>query len=377
MELNQDGISNDYYRYDFLCAFTKKHKINVNEQDSICGYLEHARQYRNYAVEIGIKIRAMEIDPLKEFKGFVMNQSDPLNFLSLAMQDWIVQETLDHSVVLKFPPSVRYRLEFCKDLCSWIEQTSKEIEIHERLLNETVDCLIKKDSEQDSMCFMSYTFIRDTEIDNRDIVLRAIPESEMGNTIGLKSWPASFLLADYLVENSDILVKDKRIIELGSGCGLVGSMLCKFFNFQSLIVSDFEESVNENLQFNINLNSIQSKNVKVLSIDWFECLNNPSILSKINVDVVIASDVIYSPDLIDPLLNVLHCLCLQNPSLYIVIANAKRNPETFESFISKCPSYLLKIQYMDSPKIQAFNWKSNITQNGCSLVLFSLKFSTN
>ena len=45
-------------------------------------------------------------------------------------------------------------------------------------------------------------------------------------------WPASVLLGWYLLKNANI-VRDKVVLELGSGCGLAG-FVASFFRFDSI-----------------------------------------------------------------------------------------------------------------------------------------------
>jgi predicted nicotinamide N-methyase len=350
-----DGIRHDYFRHDFISEFLKLH--NLTEMNDQQLYREFAEKYRNIAKNVGVLFRGMHIDALSELKSALSerNLKDSV-LVGLAMQDWIVQETIDHQRIEMYPISVQYKLDFCKDLTRMVEQVSRDIEVHERILLETTNCLIKlAEDKSDSMCFMSFEQTNGLDF----VVLKAIPDSQLGNTIGLKSWPASFILADFLAENHSEFLAGKRILELGSGCGLVGSMIAKFFNdIESLIVSDFEEIVISNLEYNVKLNANprnQSK-IKVMEIDWFKSLENPQYLSYLEIDVIIASDVIYSPDLVIPFLSVLNSLCQQSQK-QIVIANALRNPETFELFMSNLQKFSFSSRYLSAPKSNYFNWK--------------------
>jgi predicted nicotinamide N-methyase len=57
---------------------------------------------------------------------------------------------------------------------------------------------------------------------------------------GWKLWDAAVILSRFLFENAS-LVKDKRVLELGSGCGLVG-IVCGHLT-RELVFSDYVPTV--------------------------------------------------------------------------------------------------------------------------------------
>ena len=56
--------------------------------------------------------------------------------------------------------------------------------------------------------------------------------------IGGKLWDSSMILAEYLLSHSD-LIKSRRVIELGSGLGLIG-IVSSLLGAEEVLVTDME-----------------------------------------------------------------------------------------------------------------------------------------
>jgi predicted nicotinamide N-methyase len=91
------------------------------------------------------------------------------------------------------------------------------------------------------------------------------------------------------------VVKDKTILELGSGTGLAG-LLCGMKDAKITYMTDYHPVVIENAQQNIDLNNLQHK-VQVRKLDWRESLATPPIidpeLAATNFNLLLAADCIF------------------------------------------------------------------------------------
>jgi len=87
--------------------------------------------------------------------------------------------------------------------------------------------------------------------------------------VGYVMWPSAIILSRWLISNPHV-IKDKTVLELGAGCGLVGIVAARILSSQKkdrrieeedsqhVIITDVNELVIENIQQNINLNDVSS-----------------------------------------------------------------------------------------------------------------------
>lgn len=167
---------------------------------------------------------------------------------------------------------------------------------------------------------------------------------------------ASVALADWCTRNYP-LFDGKRILELGSGVGVAGIILAQGCSARKIYLTDCHSAVLEVLCENLKLNGTRLhpegttldnrdslllqrfiKNdrsgsiVEVHKLAWEEVDENYcKNLGK--VDVIIAADVVYDPDLFVPLANTLKCFLLSG-TLAIFFACTERNKETLEQFLT-------------------------------------------
>eukprot|EP01041_Mallomonas_annulata_P005958 gene5958-12027_t len=114
-----------------------------------------------------------------------------------------------------------------------------------------------------------------------DVYLRSVNELMHGKgqfTVGYILWPSSIILSRILL-NMNWLLNKKNILELGAGLGLAGLVSSKFASYVCL--TDFNEVVLENLQYNVNLNIGSTKingvsavgefcHIEVKSLDFYK-----------------------------------------------------------------------------------------------------------
>jgi predicted nicotinamide N-methyase len=128
-------------------------------------------------------------------------------------------------------------------------------------------------------------------------------------------WPSAVVLSQWLVSNPSV-VRGKRVLEIGAGCGLTGlvaARLQKQYNnegdtndheggqqHQSLILSDFNTTVLQNLQRNVALNNV-CEVCSVAGLDFYQQSGTADRWKDMNgvereqVDVILAADMICQP----------------------------------------------------------------------------------
>ena len=174
-------------------------------------------------------------------------------------------------------------------------------------------------------------------------------------TTGLKTWQASLALVEYLVEHPD-LIRGKRVLELGSGCGLLG-LSCYRLGAR-VTLTDYPDLVLDRIIENARLNGIlvshgqfidplnvtkgttshQSK-IIVDRMDWEDPFFLPT-------DVIVCADVIYDPSLIPPLVKTLKCLLKGNACL---LAHTLRRQETLDLFTHQLTK--MQLSWVQLPKV--------------------------
>lgn len=173
-------------------------------------------------------------------------------------------------------------------------------------------------------------------------------------TTGLITWQAGIALANWCIENSDLL-KNKQILELGSGSGLTGlAVIFSGISPKSYTFTDCHPLVIENLHHNIGLNcpstfsalsnsfplSVEHSKVNVLNVDW-ETIDQLELNNE-NIDLILAADVVYDPNISRSFCKALSYL-IGASEKQAVVACTERNPETLKKFKEILGLYNLKI----------------------------------
>lgn len=129
-------------------------------------------------------------------------------------------------------------------------------------------------------------------------------------------WPSAVALARWLISHPETL-EGKFVLELGAGCGLGGLVAAKIIQDNhrihttdrntttrsstndtttdtlSVVLTDFNEVVVNNLQRNIQLNDLQNIS-KAQKLDFYD-ERNP-FFHRETVDIILASDIICQPE---------------------------------------------------------------------------------
>ncbi|KAF6040593.1 FAM86A [Bugula neritina] len=246
-----------------------------------------------------------------------------------SMQQDVVAATIRNEILQKKPLPNSYIMNFMKVFMSKIEEFGGEIS--EVTFEAYGDILTKPVSE---ITYKHY------DVKGVSISLQENNTLIAEGTTGLKTWQASQRMAEYLVDDCSLL-KDKHVLELGAGLGLLGLTVCSLCNCGSYLLSDHHSSVLHKLQRNIAENSNNLLCIpSVVDIDWEEVSQNGftnSLKEKIQcVDVVLAADVVYDVKIIQPLVQTLLLIIeIMKEEGKIFVASTIRNEATYESFLKE------------------------------------------
>eukprot|EP00742_Colponemidia_sp_Colp-10_P007452 GILJ01008025.1.p1 GENE.GILJ01008025.1~~GILJ01008025.1.p1 ORF type:complete len:222 (-),score=24.29 GILJ01008025.1:227-892(-) len=170
------------------------------------------------------------------------------------------------------------------------------------------------------------------EIGGRQMLLQERPSIDCN---GGKVWNASKVLARYLEENKRKKpVAGKRILELGSGCGLLGISLGLLGANVTLSEQPIMlEILNSNVRYHSHMAEEASGKLQVVECDW---LDPPELRSDPAPywDMIVATDVVYIHALVPPLVNLLSSLASMRTHIYIAIE--MRDREVHQAFEAEC-----------------------------------------
>ncbi|KAI4893934.1 hypothetical protein NFI96_018184 [Prochilodus magdalenae] len=178
-------------------------------------------------------------------------------------------------------------------------------------------------------------------------------------TTGLVTWEAALYLSEWALENPHVFA-GRTVLELGSGAGLTGVVVCRTCKPAKYVFSDCHQSVLQRLRNNVQLNGLTAQDhwngaACVEELDWENVREEE--LRRIGADTVIAADVVYDPDIIGSLvkllLKLLTCPALEtHPDVYV--ASTVRNPGTYDCFKKELEKAGLKHGTVTQPVTHVF-----------------------
>lgn len=123
---------------------------------------------------------------------------------------------------------------------------------------------------------------------------------------GQKVWCGSVGVAQYIIENPAALVRDKAVIELGAGTGVLG-MICKRLGASRAYLTDHDDRSLEHMKHDAAANSVDAT---VMRFDWFSPDMTglvDSLMSGLDAEarectdiLIVAGDVLYKKMLLEP-----------------------------------------------------------------------------
>ncbi|KAM3917608.1 protein-lysine N-methyltransferase EEF2KMT [Leptodactylus fuscus] len=283
----------------------------------------------------------------------------------------ILDKTIRHPVCQNYPPSLQYRRLFLSELIKKHECTGAEP------LDDLYSALAEiLNSEDTAVCYKSYC------LPTGDLVTLSENVAIISEgTTGLVTWEAALYLAEWAIENNH-LFNNRTILELGSGIGLTGLVVCKSCSPKKYTFSDYHQKVLQQLKENIQLNGFTlseehsgpSESLKtvlsVTELDW-ESVTEQELVN-LEADLVIASDVVYDPEILTSFSRVLkklfHCTKAGN-NLEVYVASTIRNPETYRLFQTTLDNTGLSWQVLPDHKKTLFVYDKNSTVQILKLTL--------
>jgi len=237
--------------------------------------------------------------PLKcSFSLIYFLTSRVLEVLSKTQSEEVLREVLKLIRLLAFREDMNYLLRQLGALHCMnrlLQESSNSSLVNE--IAQIIDTL--KKSASDTVHNIGFGF--HYEEGRFDVVIRVKQDRYDNVGMAWKIWDASIWLSQWIFDNKELFV-NKTVLEMGSGCGLCG-VVCSLYASQ-VIMSDYLPQIEKSLKTTIKLNAKLSKNLPVTAkINWnsSQIVQQPSLLSKKGVDIVIGADIFFQPQLSEAL----------------------------------------------------------------------------
>lgn len=231
--------------------------------------------------------------------------------------------TINHPLIQSYPISLKYRQLFVKSLIKELEANA--IPVCPSVATSYALLLSEFDSQNNyNLNYLSYTLSN-----GQTISLLESDNLVIDGTTGLRSWSAAKHLAQFFERNRH-LIENKCLLELGSGIGLTGIYILKTCLPSHLTFSDHHSVVLEVLQNNINTNKVQEMS-SVVRIEWNDTTTVDDFLADNDPQVVIATDVVFDPEVTVSLCRVINLLVKDKPRICYICCS-HRNDESVGHF---------------------------------------------
>ncbi|KAF2763371.1 hypothetical protein EJ05DRAFT_534728 [Pseudovirgaria hyperparasitica] len=270
---------------------------------------------------------------------------------SAKVQSWLFQQLFDEEQVQYLPPP-RYQLRLLKRITRLIEQAitdPEEDEISDSLmatLARLMGASLPSEAEAaQEKAFVTYNFTSSSSssdnacpsIDRPVTLLESRAVISGSGTTGLRTWEAALHLGAYLTtREGQAYVKDKTIMELGAGTGLVSILAAKHLGAKRVVATDGVEIVVDAIRDNLFLNGLDdSGRIEAAALKW----GSPSAMGAMGEDYAVAElDVVVGADVsvIPALVSTIGRLMEWRPELQVLMAATIRNEATFEAFVTAC-----------------------------------------
>ncbi|KOB75829.1 putative S1 RNA binding domain protein [Operophtera brumata] len=199
-------------------------------------------------------------------------QPEDVETMTWDWQQKFLDVTINSELVKQYPLSCTFSKLFFKKLISYLENQ----EVHDDLYIYLCQSLNREHNENG----FSYRHHVIGKNISEVISIKEMNKMVVDGTTGMRTWEAALMLADWALCNKDTFC-NKKVLELGSGVGFTGALI----------------------------------------LDW-NAIDDLS--SSIVPDMVIGSDIVYDPVIIQPLCDVLKMFFDRNKLLDVYIASAMK-----------------------------------------------------
>ncbi|KAK6197075.1 putative methyltransferase-domain-containing protein [Scheffersomyces amazonensis] len=251
---------------------------------------------------------------------------------SAGSQDQILHH-IEQSNIIQY--NAYYVQLFLKRFISLIEKQNEEVAENIYELFCSPEVLSSKELDPTVADVLQYPLDGfDAKQRSTSIIIKETPRLISGiNTTGLRTWEAALFLSNYLNDKSlcQYDFKNKTILELGAGTGLLSLSLLKTReDLSRIILTDGSLAVFDNFENTLKLNGMShSDKFKCQQLLWGTTNEQePETFNQLppsSIDMLVASDVTYDSRLHDLLCSTIHDFFSHSNTKIAIIAATVRN----------------------------------------------------
>ncbi|XP_045474419.1 protein-lysine N-methyltransferase EEF2KMT-like [Harmonia axyridis] len=288
---------------------------------------------------------------------------------------------LSYTVASKMITKHRFDFSYQKKFLELLTIHLETVKANRTLIYHALGGLCKREKEPEQYHDVFYPVF---EIGNIDIltevnmiILKESTKLISHGTTGLNTWQASQALADWAIQTTS--VKNKTILELGSGVGLTGLVISSSTPCNKYIFTDRNKEVLSLLKYNVKHNCdetlvdennpeggvmlfsglVKRCKVEVRKLDWPRL--RQGIFNEIeSIDLIFTADVIYDEFINLPFLNAIR-MFLDNGTKAAIIAYARRNSETMRALRETLVWMELKYKDLETVQPKYLGWEASPT----------------
>jgi len=146
--------------------------------------------------------------------------------------------------------------------------------------------------------YVTYTFsvppsIREFDACPSVITLESRAIISSSGTTGMRTWEAALHLGNYLSSKGRDRIRDKHVLELGAGTGVLSILCAKYLNARQVAATDGNEGIVGALRENIFVNGLEDDSrIESLVLRWATPLSETTFADESAFDVVLGADIV-------------------------------------------------------------------------------------
>lgn len=199
--------------------------------------------------------------------------------------------------------------------------------------------------------FESHLFPLTTLLNERNEALE-IYQTKIGS-VGSWCWESAICLAEYCYDHMLNQFKDKRIVEIGCGTGIVGLQLCALGG--NVTLTDREEYL-DLINYNIKKNeNFLTGKAHAQTLFWGDDLNEKDDNFR-NLDFIIVANCVYHSIELDALVKTICNLCPENSQTCLLCCYELRNDgirQLVDEFHKKLIEQQFSIEHVEQHNLRA------------------------
>lgn len=156
----------------------------------------------------------------------------------------------------------------------------------------------------------------------------------LAGATGNKTWDSAAVLVRHL-QREPVLVRGRGVVELGSGCGLVG-LAAACLGASSVVLTDLEATLEWATMPNAaaNVAVCAPCTVRCVALDWTDAAARDAVPLPDADVVILCSDCVWLSELVEPFCDTLAALLARCGGATALVAQLERSTETSVAFAS-------------------------------------------